>query len=132
MKLLNDFKKFAFKGNAIDMAVGVIVGGAFGKIVTSIVNDLMMPLFGFVVGGVNLSSLRWVLVPASEGTKELAITYGAFFQTVVDFLIIATSIFLFVRIVGNFIRKKEEKSPPPKKDETVLLLEEIRDILKDK
>lgn len=131
MKMFNEFKKFAFKGNVIDMAVGIIIGGAFGKIVASLVSDIIMPLFGVLLGGTKFSTLRWVIVPASEGTQELALTYGAFIQTVVDFLIIAASIFLFIQLISKVMRKKEaEAAPPPQKEDTVLLLEEIRDLLK--
>lgn len=133
-KIFEDFKKFAFKGNVFDMAIGVIVGGAFSKIVTSVVNDFIMPLFGAVLGGNDMSDLKWVIKSADEaaGVAELSVKYGSFMQTVVDFLIIAASIFIFIKVIGNIIRKKEnqEAQQPPKKDDTVILLEEIRDLLK--
>ncbi len=132
MKFFDEFKKFAFKGNVMDLAVGIIIGGAFGKIVSSLVNDIIMPLFGGILGGINLSVLRWVIVPAVGDKKELAITYGAFLQTIVDFLIIAVSIFIFIRITNKVIKKKEDEAPPPKKEDSVVLLEEIRDLLKEK
>jgi len=132
MKLIEEFKKFAFKGNVIDMAVGIIIGGAFGKIVASLVNDLIMPLFGFILGGINFNTLSWIAIPANGDREALSIAYGAFIQTVVDFLIIAASIFLFIRLANKMMKKKEEETPPPKKDDSVVLLEEIRDLLKEK
>ena len=134
----SEFKKFAFKGNVIDMAVGVIIGGAFGKIVTSLVNDLIMPIIGFLVGKVNFTDLKIVLSEAEMNAAgeivkaESAITYGNFLQTVVDFLLIAISIFVFVRIM-NKTKKKEEPAPePPKGPTTEELLAEIRDLLAEK
>ena len=136
-----EFKKFAFKGNVLDMAVGVIVGGAFGKIVTSLVNDVIMPVFGYFTSGADFKTLKWVLSPAvMEGETvikaESAILYGNFIQNVVDFLIIAVSIFLFVRLITSAkekIQKKEEPAPEPetpKGPTTEELLVEIRDLLK--
>ncbi len=134
----NEFKKFAFKGNVIDMAVGVIIGGAFGKIVTSLVNDLIMPILGILMGKVNFVDLKIVLNPAvldASGAvvqAESAITYGNFIQTVVDFLLIAVSIFFFVKLM-NKAKKKEEPAPePPKGPSTEELLAEIRDLLAEK
>jgi large conductance mechanosensitive channel len=131
--MFNEFKKFAFKGNVIDLAVGVIIGGAFGKIVTSLVNDLIMPIIGIIIGGINFSDLKYVIAPANGDVAEAAIRYGAFIQSIVDFLIIAVSIFLFVKLLSK--TKKKEPAPPapvpvPSKEE--LLLTEIRDILKTK
>ncbi|MEH7386954.1 large conductance mechanosensitive channel protein MscL [Bacillus sp. JJ1521] len=123
--MLNEFKKFALKGNVIDLAVGVIIGGAFGKIVSSLVNDIIMPLVGFLLGGVDVSK-------ASIPFNGEAIMYGAFLQTVVDFLIISFSIFLFVRFFQRFKKNEEEKpaaEPSPTKEEQ--LLTEIRDLLKE-
>lgn len=121
-----EFKKFAVKGNVIDLAVGVIIGAAFGKIVTSLVNDLIMPLVGLLLGGVDFSSL-------SIEVGDAVIKYGAFLQTVVDFFIIAFSVFLFVRFYQKLQRKEAEKPsapsvPPLTKDQE--LLAEIRDLLK--
>lgn len=135
----SEFKKFAFKGNVIDMAVGVIIGGAFGKIATSLVNDIIMPAIGLLVGKVNFTDLKIVLSPAeidAAGTvlkAESAITYGNFIQTVVDFLLIAVSVFVFVKIM-NKAKKKEEPAPPPapKGPTTEELLSEIRDLLAEK
>lgn len=130
--MLKEFKEFAFKGNVIDLAVGVIIGGAFGKIVTSLVNDVLMPIIGIILGGINFTNLKFVITPASENVAESAIYYGKFFQSIVDFLIIAISVFFFVRLI-SLARKKEEiveKVAEPVKTDEVLLLEEIRDLLK--
>ncbi|OQB15184.1 MAG: Large-conductance mechanosensitive channel [Firmicutes bacterium ADurb.Bin193] len=132
MKFIEDFKKFAFKGNVLDMAVGIIIGGAFGKIVSSVVNDIIMPIFGIILGGINFRDLKWVITPATGETPELALTYGMFIQSVVDFIIIAASIFIFIRIIGKLIRKKEKEEATPERDKGVVILEEIRDLLKDK
>ena len=135
-KFFQDFKKFATKGNIIDMAVGVIIGGAFGKIVTSLVNDVIMPTVGILMGGIDFSSLKYVITPADEaaGIVEASIKYGSFIQTVVDFLIIALSVFFFVRLMGKLQRKKEAAPPPapPKPTLDQELLTEIRDILKER
>lgn len=143
MGFLKDFKAFAMKGNVIDMAVGVVIGGAFGKIVTSLVNDVIMPLISVVTGGVNFTDWKWVLSPAvideisGEITKaEVSLTYGNFIQQVVDFLIIALSIFVVIRVAtkaGEKLRKKEEEVvavEEPKGPTQEELLTEIRDLLK--
>ena len=130
--MLKEFKEFAFKGNVIDLAVGVIIGGAFGKIVASLVNDVLMPIIGIMLGGINFINLKFVITPASENVAESAIYYGKFFQSIVDFLIIAISVFFFVRLI-SLAKKKEkivEKVAEPVKTDEVLLLEEIRDLLK--
>ncbi len=140
MSLIQDFKAFAVKGNAIDMAVGVIVGGAFGKIVTSIVNDLIMPPIGWLIGGVNFRDLAITLPanPLSEGTEPVKIAYGNFLQTSFDFLIIAFCVFMMVRMITNLTakKKKEEETatpaPPPAPSKEEVLLAEIRDLLKEK
>lgn len=121
-KTIKEFKQFISRGNVIDLAVGVIIGGAFGKIVTSIVNDILMPLIGVIIGGLNFSSL-------SVKVGEATIMYGNFIQNVIDFLIVAACIFLLIKIISKF-NKKEEKPVEVKKDEQVILLEEIRDLLK--
>lgn len=121
-KEASDFKNFISRGNVVDMAVGVIVGGAFGKIVTSLVNDILMPLIGVVLGGLNFSDLIIKVGDAS-------VAYGVFIQTIVDFLIISFCIFLMVRFFEKF-KKREEKKETIEKSEEVLLLEEIRDLLK--
>lgn len=130
-----EFKKFALRGNVVDMAVGVIVGGAFGKIVTSLVNDVIMPILGLLVGRIDLTSLKLVLRPANGTTAELALTYGAFLQNVLDFLIISFSIFMVIRTMTK-LRKKEEDAPAapapePQPSAEEKLLAEIRDLLKE-
>ncbi len=136
---LQDFKAFAMKGNVIDMAVGVIIGGAFGKIVSSVVADVIMPPIGLLVGGVNFTDLKWVLKPAvvengQEVVAAVTLNYGNFLQVTFDFLVIAFSVFLFVRLLSRLNRKKEKPAAPaappaPGKEE--LLLTEIRDLLKE-
>lgn len=128
MKEVNEFKTFISRGNVVDMAVGVIIGGAFGKIVTSLVNDVLMPLIGTLMGGINFSGL-------SIKIKDASIAYGLFIQSIIDFLIIAVCIFTMVKVFEKFKvkeEKKEEKKEESKKTDEVLLLEEIRDLLKKK
>jgi len=129
--MFKEFKEFAFKGNVIDLAVGVIIGGAFGKIVTSLVNDVLMPAIGLLLGGVSFTDLKYVITPAGVGIEEAAIRYGAFIQSIVDFLIIAFSIFLFVKLI-TLRKKKEAEALPAAPSADVVLLEEIRDLLKTK
>jgi large conductance mechanosensitive channel len=137
---LQDFKAFAMKGNVIDMAVGVIIGGAFGKIVSSVVADVIMPPIGLLVGGVNFTDLKLELKPAEivDGVEQAAavtLNYGNFLQTVFDFLIIAFSIFLFIQAITKLSRKKEEEpapAAPPAPSKEEVLLTEIRDLLKEK
>lgn len=141
-KFLNEFKAFAVKGNAVDMAVGVIIGGAFGKIVSSIVNDIIMPPIGWLIGGVNFSDLKFTLptVKLGDDTMQAAtINYGAFIQTIIDFVIIAFCVFLLVKGINKLasIKKKEEEKAEPAKEEPKptkeeLLLTEIRDLLKER
>jgi len=139
MKLLDEFKAFAMRGNVLDMAVGVIIGGAFGKIVSSLVADVIMPPIGLLVGGVNFSDLNWEMKSAVLGdsnnivTPAVTLNYGNFLQTTFDFLIIAFSIFMFIKLINNLTKKKEEAPAPPSvpsKEE--ILLTEIRDLLKEK
>ena len=127
--MLKEFKEFAVKGNVIDLAVGVIIGGAFGKIVSSLVNDILMPVFGFILSGINISDFKFVIKPASGDISEVAILYGSFIQSIVDFLIIAFSIFCFIKLLSLW--KKKEEEPAPKTPAQVVLLEEIRDLLKE-
>lgn len=131
MKLLDEFKKFAIKGNVMDMAVGVIIGAAFGKIVTSFVNDVIMPPIGILIGGVKFSELKLVLKEAVGETPAITLNYGNFLQVTFDFLIIALSIFLAVKML-NAAKKKEEAQPaaPPAPTKEEVLLTEIRDLLK--
>lgn len=134
--MMKEFKEFAMRGNVVDMAVGVVIGGAFGKIVTSLVNDIIMPPIGKLVGGVNFSDLKVVLNEAIMESGEVvqpeaAIYYGQFIQTIIDFIIIAFAIFMVIRGM-NKLKRKEEEAPaaPAPKPEDVVLLEEIRDLLK--
>lgn len=141
MSFIQDFKALALKGNVVDMAVGVIIGGAFGKIVTSIVNNIIMPPIGVLTGGVDFTDLKLVLKDAvKEGdqvvSEAVTINYGQFIQDVVDFLIIAFCIFLMVKGIAALSRKKEEKpaepAPAPEPSAEEKLLTEIRDLLKNK
>jgi len=130
MSMLTEFKQFAMRGNVVDMAVGIVMGGAFGKIVSSFVADVLMPPIGLVLGGVDFSDLAVTLKAAAEGAPAVMLKYGAFIQTVVDFLIIAFAIFLVVKAM-NTVMKKEEAAPPPppKPSKEEELLTEIRDAL---
>ncbi len=130
--MLKDFKEFAFKGNVLDMAIGVIIGTAFGKIVTSLVKDMIMPIISILTGGINFTDLKFIITPKHGDVAENAIAYGSFIQNVVDFLIIAFCIFLFVRLIEKFKKKEEVKIEAPKKADDIVLLEEIRDLLKAK
>ena len=128
--MLKEFKEFALKGNVVDLAVAVIIGGAFGKIVTSLVNDVIMPPIGLLMGGVEFSYLSLVLKPATETVPEVAIHYGMFINTVINFIIIAFSIFMVVKQLKRF--EKAEKPTVKAPSEDILLLTEIRDLLKKK
>ena len=133
MSFLKEFKEFAVKGNAVDMAVGIIVGAAFGKIVSSLVNDVAMPPIGYLIGGVDFSSLKVTLREGSEGVAAVTLNYGLFLQTVISFLIISFAIFLAVKGINRLNRTEAQKPavpPSPSKEEQ--LLAEIRDILKEK
>ena len=124
---INEFKEFAMKGSVMDMAIGVIIGGAFGKIVTSLVDDLLMPILGIFTGGVNFADLKYVM------TEDNAIAYGAFIQNIIDFLLIALSIFIVIKLINKARRpKEEEEAAPEEPSEDVKLLGEIRDLLKEK
>lgn len=131
-KILQEFKEFAMRGNMIDMAVGIIIGAAFGKIVSSLVADVIMPPLGLLVGGVDFTDLSVTLKQATDGEPAVVLRYGAFIQTVVDFLIIAFSIFLLVKGINSLRRKKEDTPAPvpPAPTQEEKLLTEIRDILK--
>ncbi|MBA4391480.1 MAG: large conductance mechanosensitive channel protein MscL [Syntrophus sp. (in: bacteria)] len=132
MSILKEFKEFAVKGNVIDMAVGIIVGVAFGKIITSFVGDVIMPPIGLLVGGIDFTKLSIVLKEASGSTVPVVIAYGKFIQTVVDFVIVAFVIFMMVKMINTLKRKEEVVQPPPEPSKEVALLGEIRDILKEK
>lgn len=130
MKIIDEFKAFAIKGNAVDLAVGVVIGAAFGKIVSSFVADIITPLLGLISGGIDFSDKVIVLKKAVGDQAAVTMNYGAFITVVIDFLIIAWAIFLVVRTMNNLQKKEEEKpSEPPKPSEEVVLLREIRDSL---
>jgi len=139
-EFMDEFKKFIMRGNVLDLAVGVIIGGAFGKIVTSLVNDILMPVIGVILGGLDFTGLSFKI-------KDAEILYGSFIQNVIDFLIVAFCIFIFVKTINRVMNhieekrkeleekeeeKKEQIKEEPKKSDEVLLLEEIRDLLKKK
>jgi large conductance mechanosensitive channel len=132
MSMLSEFKAFAMRGNVIDLAVGVVIGGAFGKIVTSLVDQIIMPPIGWLTGGIDFSDLKWVLRPAdntdpAHKIAEVAIQYGAFINTLIQFLIIAFAIFLVIKGINRLSHKQEEAAATPA---DVALLTEIRDLLK--
>lgn len=135
MGFLKEFKEFAMRGSVIDLAVGVVIGGAFGKIVTSLVDDIIMPPIGYITGGVDFSNMKYVVTEANEaaGTAEVAIAYGNFINVVIQFLIIAFCIFLVIKGI-NSLKRKEEAAPaaPPAPTKEEVLLAEIRDILRSK
>ncbi len=128
--MLKEFKEFAMRGNVVDMAVGIVIGGAFGKIVSSFVDDVLMPPIGMLLGGVDFSNLAVTLREASEGVEAVTLGYGSFIQTVIDFVIIAFAIFLVIKAM-NAAKKEEEEAPaePPKQE---VLLTEIRDALRQR
>ena len=139
MGMIQEFKEFAMRGNVVDMAVGIIIGGAFGKIVSSFVTDVIMPPIGLLIGGVDFSSLSVTLkeaAPAAEGhkaTEAVVLNYGQFVNTVIDFLIIAFAIFMAIKVMNAALRKKEEEpAAPPEPPKQEVLLGEIRDLLKAK
>lgn len=137
-QIVQEFKSFIMRGNVVDMAIGIIMGGAFGKIVSSLVGDIIMPAVGLLIGGVNFTDLKIVLKhDVLEGDKvihpAITLNYGNFIQVTLDFLIIALSIFLFIKAMNKLIRKKEAApAPPPAPPADVQLLTEIRDLLKEK
>ena len=135
---IQEFKTFISRGNVVDMAVGVIIGSAFTKIVNSLVNDVVMPVLGVITGGVNFADLKYVITPGTEEVAEVAIKYGQFIQNIIDFLLIAFVVFVMVKMINKMrdaAKKKEEEKPaepvaPPPIPEDILLLREIRDSLK--
>lgn len=129
MSMMQEFKDFAIKGNVVDMAVGVIIGTAFGKIVSSFVTDVIMPPIGVLIGGVDFSKLAFTLKAAADNAPAVVISYGKFIQTVIDFAIIAGVIFMVIKVITS-IKKNEETAPPPSPPAQELLLMEIRDLLK--
>ena len=147
-KFFEEFKTFAMRGNVIDMAVGVVIGGAFGKITTSIVNDIIMPLISMITGGINFSDWKWVLKEAVtevgadgalvETAAEVSVKFGSTIAVILDFIIIAFAVFCMVKALNNLHKKKEEPAPEPAPEPeppaptTEELLAEIRDLLKNK
>ncbi len=131
MSVIQEFKTFAVKGNVVDMAVGIIIGAAFGKIVSSFVGDVIMPPLGIAIGGVDFSNLAVTLKSASEGSAAVTLNYGKFIQTVFDFIIVAFAIFMAVKFI-NRLKKQEAEAPaaPPAPTKDQELLTEIRDLLK--
>jgi large conductance mechanosensitive channel len=131
MGMLKEFKEFAVKGNVVDMAVGVVIGGAFGKIITSLVSDVIMPPIGVAMGGVDFSNLSIILQEAIDKKPAVVISYGKFIQTVIDFTIIAFAIFMAIKAL-NSLKKKEAEAAPAAPPNQEVLLGEIRDLLKNK
>jgi large conductance mechanosensitive channel len=131
MSIVSEFREFAMKGNVVDMAVGIIIGAAFGKIVSSLVSDVVTPPLGYIIGGVDFTDLAVTLPAIREGAEAVTIRYGVFLQALFDFIIVAFAIFMLVKLI-NRVRRKEEVAPsappPPSKEE--VLLTEIRDLLK--
>jgi large conductance mechanosensitive channel len=135
MSMLQEFKAFAMRGNVMDMAVGIVIGGAFGKIVSSLVSDVIMPPIGVLTGGIDFSAMKWVLKPADDSDPkhkiaEVAINYGSFINTIITFVIVAFAIFMLIKAVNRLQKKQEEAPAAPPAD--VALLTEIRDLLKNK
>jgi large conductance mechanosensitive channel len=132
MGMMQEFKEFAVKGNVIDMAVGIVIGGAFGKIVSSFVADVIMPPIGVIVGGIDFSKLAFTIKEAAGDIPAVVISYGKFIQTAVDFTIIAFAIFMVIKSI-NSLKRKEEEAPaaPPEPSKEEVLLTEIRDLLKN-
>ena len=130
MGMMSEFKEFAMRGNVVDMAVGIVIGGAFGKIVSSFVNDVLMPPIGMALGNVDFSQLMYILKPAEGEVEAVAIKYGAFIQTALDFIIIAFAIFMVIKAMNKMKKKEEPKEEAPKGPSQEDLLTEIRDLLK--
>ena len=138
--MFKEFKEFAFKGNIVDMAIGVIIGSAFGKIVSSLVSDIIMPIFGFITAGMDFNKLKLVMSPAeiaADGTvqkAEAAILYGTFIENLIDFFLISISIFFMIKLLSKFKRKQEEtpQEEPVKEPTEVEILTQIRDLLEEK
>ncbi len=139
VKFITEFKEFISRGNVVDLAVGLIIGSAFTAIVTSLVNNIIMPAVGMITGGIDFSNLKIVLKEAVVGadglidpTTEVAIGYGTFISTIINFILVALSVFILIKVIGKFRRKKEEEpEPEPEPDPQIVLLTEIRDLLKE-
>lgn len=133
MGMMKEFKEFAMRGNVVDMAVGIVIGAAFGKIINSLVKDVIMPPIGVLLGDVDFSDMGWIIKEATETTKAVIVKYGVFINTIIEFLIIAFAIFMVVKGINNMKRKEEEKpAAPPVPSKEEVLLTEIRDLLKNK
>jgi large conductance mechanosensitive channel len=134
MKILQEFRDFAMRGNVIDLAVGVVIGTAFGSITNSLVKDVMMPPIGFVMGKVDFSDLKWIILEKTIESEGITLNYGLFIQTIINFMIVAWAMFVIIKLMNKLKRKQEAaevaEPPPPPREE--VLLEEIRDILKNK
>lgn len=130
MSIVKEFREFAVKGNVVDMAVGIIIGAAFGKIVSSLVSDVVTPPLGYAIGGVDFTKLAYTLPAMLAGQDPVTIRYGVFLQTVFDFVIVAFAIFLLVKLINQVRRKEAAPAPPPAPPRQEVLLEEIRDLLK--
>ena len=131
MKIIQEFREFAMRGNVIDLAVGIVIGTAFGAITNSLVKDVIMPPIGFIMGRVDFSKLKWTMIEASEGVEAVTINYGLFIQTLVNFIIVAWAMFMIIKVMNTLKRKQDTgaaDAPPPPRQE--VLLEEIRDLLK--
>lgn len=134
MRFVREFKAFAMRGNVLDLAVGIIIGAAFGKIVSSFVNDIFMPPLGLLLGGMDFKEFKWVLQSADElnGVVEVSLNYGVFIQVIIDFLLVAICVFLLIKTINRFHKKEEAKAEPVKEEkQEVVLLSEIRDLLKN-
>ncbi|MGI6778104.1 MAG: large-conductance mechanosensitive channel protein MscL [Acetivibrionales bacterium] len=133
--MLKEYKEFALKGNVLELAIAVVIGGAFGKIVSSLVNDIIMPIMGVLTGGINLSYLRLIIKEGKGDIPAITLNYGTFIQSTIDFLIISFCIFMIIRFINRFKRENKANVPEqetPKVSDEVLLLQEIRDLLKRK
>jgi large conductance mechanosensitive channel len=135
MSMLQEFKAFAMRGNVMDMAVGIVIGAAFGRIVTSLVSDVIMPPVGWLTGGIDFSAMKWVIKPADDSKPahkiaEVAIYYGSFINTIITFIIVAFAIFMVIKLMNRLQRRQEEAPAAPPAD--VALLTEIRDLLKSR
>lgn len=130
MGFIKEFREFAVRGNVVDMAVGIVIGAAFGKIVTSLVGDVITPPLGYLIGGVDFTKLALTLPAMAEGAEPVTVRYGAFLQTVFDFIIVAFAIFIAVKVINRLKRKQDAAPAAPPRQE--VLLEEIRDLLKQR
>lgn len=130
MSFFKEFRDFAMRGNVVDLAVGVIIGAAFGKIVSSLVANIIMPPLGLLIGGVDFKQFKWVIKPAEGATPPVVMEYGVFIQNVFDFIIVAFAIFIAIKLMNKLHKKKEVEKPAPKPSAEEVLLTEIRDLLK--